>query len=337
MDTLTHIAIGACIGEVALGRKIGRKALLIGAIAQSFPDIDFLAATWLDTTHNLLAHRGFTHSILFAVLAAFGIPILLRKWKVVRSESYRQWVIFWLIQLLVHIFLDAFNNYGVGWFEPFSHVRISFNTIYVADPFFSVWPGIAFLALLILKKRSTKRKWWGIAGFGLPLIYLLYACTNKLTVDAAVRKALNEQNISYTRYFTTPTPLNNWLWYVVAGNDSGYYVGYRSVFEKQEKMNFEYFPRHTTLLSAYTKDGDLQRLIRFSQDFYTIEQWKDTLVFNDLRFGQEIGWEDPHGKFAFHYYLNFPKENKLVVQRGRFAKWNKERLEKLVDRAFNKK
>ena len=29
-------------------------------------------------------------------------------------------------------FIDAFNNYGVGWFEPFSHERISFNAIYVA-------------------------------------------------------------------------------------------------------------------------------------------------------------------------------------------------------------
>jgi inner membrane protein len=33
MDSLTHIVAGACIGEIALGKKIGRKAMLWGALA----------------------------------------------------------------------------------------------------------------------------------------------------------------------------------------------------------------------------------------------------------------------------------------------------------------
>ena len=70
MDSLTHIALGACVGEAFFGRKIGRKAMLWGALAQSIPDVDFLAAFWLNTTDNLLAHRGFTHSILFGLLIA---------------------------------------------------------------------------------------------------------------------------------------------------------------------------------------------------------------------------------------------------------------------------
>ena len=65
-----------------------------------------------------------------------------------------------------------------------------------------------------------------------------------------------------------------------------------------------------------------QQLKRFSQQFYTVEKWQDTLVFNDLRFGQVIGWQNPQGKFVFHYYLQHPKDNRLVVQRGRFESWN---------------
>jgi len=76
----------------------------------------------------------------------------------------------------------------------------------------------------------------------------------------------------------------------------------------------------------------VQRLIRFSQQFYTMEQWNDTLVFNDLRFGQVIGWADPKEKFAFHYYLKPDADNRLVVQRGRFAKWDKEAVKKLFQR-----
>jgi inner membrane protein len=53
-----------------------------------------------------------------------------------------------------------------------------------------------------------------------------------------------------------------------------------------------------------------------------VEQWSDTLVLNDLRFGQIIGWQNPREKFVFHFFLEHPDDNRLVVQRGRFAKWD---------------
>ncbi|MEO7529843.1 MAG: metal-dependent hydrolase, partial [Sediminibacterium sp.] len=66
--------------------------------------------------------------------------------------------------------------------------------------------------------------------------------------------------------------------------------------------------------------------------FYTVEKYNDSLVFNDLRFGQELGWDNPHGKFAFHYYLQYPKENAMVVQRGRFAGWNSTTFRSFIKR-----
>ena len=140
------------------------------------------------------------------------------------------------------------------------------------------------------------------------------------------------QNIPHERYFTTPAPLQNWLWFVVAGNDSGYYVGYRSVFDTRKDMSFQYFPRNQQLLKPLADHEDLQRLIRFSQEFYTTENWGDTLVFNDLRFGQIIGWQKPKEHFVFHYFLQHPDDNKLVVQRGRFAKWDWQQAKYFVKR-----
>ena len=143
---------------------------------------------------------------------------------------------------------------------------------------------------------------------------------------------MQSQSISYNNYFTTPAPLNNWLWYVVAQSDSGYFIGYRSVFENKP-IDFQYFPRQHDLLFQVKDSSQVQQLIRFSQGYYTVEQWNDTLVFNDLRFGQIVGWHDPKEKFAFHYYLDFPDEdNRLVVQRGRFARWNQETLKSLIRR-----
>jgi inner membrane protein len=332
MDSITHIALGACMGEAFLDRKLGKKAMIWGALAQSVPDIDFIASFWMNTSSNLLAHRGFTHSFLFVAIIAVFFSLLAERWHRPHNISFRKWFIFFGGVIFGHVFIDAFNNYGVGWFEPFTHKRISFNTIYVADPFFSIWPALAILLLVISKRSWIHRKKWWMMGLVMSAIYLLYCVFNKTMIDRDVRYILKNQNIQYTRYFTTPTTLQNWLWYVVAGNDSGYYIGYRSVFDSKKQIDFEYFPRSDALLDSVEDTEGLQKLKRFSQEFYTAEKWNDTLIFNDLRFGQIMGWQNPRNKFVFHYFLKDSADNKLVVQRGRFSGWNSEAFKSLVKR-----
>jgi inner membrane protein len=323
VDSLTHIALGACMGEAFAGKTVGKKAMIWGALAQSIPDIDFLAAFWKDTSENLLAHRGFTHSIIFCLAATFVMAFLAERWHRPHNISFARWTAFFGAVSLGHIFLDAFNNYGVGWFEPFSHYRISFNVVYVADLFFSIVPGIALVMLIILRSFSKKRRFWWKAGLGFCFLYLGCCVVNKIIISREVKHLLAKQEIKYDRYFTTPAPLQSWLWFVVAGTDSGYYVGYRSVFDKTPTISLQYFSRNDQLLDSVKNKKELKRLIRFSQNFYTVEKREDTLVFNDLRFGQVLGWVYPKEEFAFHYYLQPDIDNTLVVQRGRFAKWDR--------------
>lgn len=322
MDSLTHIALGACMGEAFAGRTVGRKALLWGALAQSIPDIDFIGAFWQDSSTHLMGHRGFTHSILFALLMTVLLAALAEKWHRPHNISLGRWIAFFAAAILGHLFLDAFNTYGVGWFEPFSHYRISFNIMYVADPFFSIAPGIALLFLMLLKKFSFKRRFWWKFGLGISMLYLCYSVVNKAIINQSIKKILSKQHIPYDRFFTTPAPLQNWLWFVVAGTDSGYYVGYRSIFDKEDTMPFRYFARNSYLLDSLSGSKEVKQLVRFSQGYYVAEKRQDTLLFNDLRFGQIIGWEDPRAGFAFYYYLQPRIDNTLAVQRGRFAKWN---------------
>lgn len=332
MDTITHIALGACIGELFVGGKVGRKAMLWGAVAQSFPDIDFIAGFWMGTTDELLAHRGFTHSLLFAALLTPVLALLAERWHRPHNISIGKWTIFFGTEILLHIFLDAFNAYGTAWFEPFSHIRFSFHTLFVAEPLFSIWIGIAFAALLLIKKNRIKRKWWSIFGLGMCFLYIVISVVNKVIIERAVKKALVVQQIKYNRYFTTPTPLNNLLWFAVAETDSGFNIGYRSVFDNTPTMQFEYFPRNALLTDSLQLSNDLLNLVRFSQGYYTVEKWNDTLVFNDLRFGQMIGWKDSKARFAFHYFLQYPDDNDLVVQRGRFQGWDRAAVRTLLRR-----
>jgi inner membrane protein len=332
MDSLTHIALGACMGEAFAGKTLGKKAMLWGALAQSIPDIDFIASFWMDTSSNLLAHRGFTHSFLFCIIITPLFALLAEYWHRPHNISLKHWMLFFGGVIFVHIFLDAFNNYGVGWLEPFSHKRFSFNMIYVVDPLFSIWSGLACLAFIYFRKNTIYRNRIWKFGLGCTAIYLIVCIAIKIKIDAEVKQSLRQQNLNYTQYFTTPAPFQSVLWYVVAGNNNGFYVGYKSIFDTKKTIDFNYFPKNENLLQKIENTQELYQLKRFSQGFYTAEKYNDTLVFNDLRFGQMKGWENPKGKFVFHYFLHQDYDNTLVVQRGRFVGWNESTFASLFER-----
>ena len=338
MDSFTHIALGSCVGEAILGKRIGLKAMAWGAVAQSIADIDFISSFWLSTPDSLMAHRGITHSILFNACLVPVFTYFAHRAHRTRHIPIKDWLLFFAVELFLHLFIDGFNNYGIGWLEPFSHQRYSFNAIYVVDPFFSASVGIAFVALLILRRGSAYRRFWYRLGLIVTFSYLAYCTINKLIIQHDVEDIFVKQHIPHTQSFTTPAPLQDWLWFVVSGNDTGYYVGYRSLFDGKKEMDFHYFPRNDSLARGIKESHDLATLIHFSQGFYTIEKWRDTLVFNDLRFGQIVGWQNPEERFAFHYYLSPPQgaqNNRLVVQRGRFAKWNWKAAKALWKRIMN--
>jgi inner membrane protein len=332
MDSITHIALGGLLGEAIVGKQLGKKALVWGAIAQSMPDIDFLASFFVDASHNLLAHRGFTHSFLFALIItpalAWLTSILYRE----EGIGYRKWLAFFGLQIVIHLLIDSLNAYGVGWLVPFSAQRFSFNVLFVADPFYSIGLGISFLVLLVIPLKSRYRVKWAFAGLVLSSGYLFYTFTNKYGINNDVQRIIKQQHLASVRYFSTPTPLNNWLWYIVVEEKNGYQIGYRSVFDRKDSMLFHYFPKHDSLLEPIRSRNDVKQLIQFSQGYYTADRRSDVLIFNELRFGQQAGWFDPQAPFVFQYDLTHPNSNQLAVQRGRFAGWNAASINALINR-----
>lgn len=332
MDTITHIALGAAVGEIMLGKKLGKRAMIIGAAANTFPDIDFLASLWLTPADNVLAHRGFTHSILCIVLLTLLFCWVAIRWDKQQRVSQKGWFSFFIIQLGLHLFVDAFNAYGVGWFIPFDDIRISFHTLFVVDPFYSFILIVASILLLLLPAKNNYRIRLATIGLSISALFLIYALINKYLVGNEVKTLLKKQHVSYNRYFTTPTPFNTWLWFVAAEVDSGYYVGYRSMFDQMDSIPLTFVPKNENLLEGWQDNHDVKQLKKFSQGYYTVEYRADTLVFNDLRFGQITGWHSSNPRFAFHFYLNYPDDNLLVMQRGRLANWNQQTAMSLLKR-----
>jgi inner membrane protein len=362
MDSITHIVLGAAIGELVAGRKLGKKALLIGAVANSLPDIDFVSAFWLDTSRDVVFHRGITHSLLFVVVMACLLALVAMRLDRSRGSidhsggtregttmgsgmktregmtmgsgmTMRDWVLLFGLELFTHIFIDAFNAYGTGWFEPFDHYRVCFNVLFVADPLYSVWLGLAAVMLVVLRRTSMVRRRWAWFGLVMSSGYLCYSVANKVRVDRAVERQLGAAGIRYERYFTTPTPFNDLLWYVVVGDSAGYFTGYRSVFDEPARsIDFRWQPRNEALLRSFAGRSDVGYLLRFAQGYYTVGNYRDSLVFNVLRFGEIQGWRNPAAPFVFHYFLDDPADNKFVVQRGRWQDWDRAAVRAFVRR-----
>jgi inner membrane protein len=87
MDSLTQIVLGAAVGEVVLGKKIGNRAIIWGAIGGTIPDLDVLANLFMSELNALSVHRGITHSIFFSVVAPVAFAWLLSY--LYRSGAYR--------------------------------------------------------------------------------------------------------------------------------------------------------------------------------------------------------------------------------------------------------
>lgn len=328
MDSLTHIAIGMCVGELIAGKKLGKKAMLWGAVANNIPDIDVITSLWMNPADSLLAHRGFTHSILFQLLlipvAAWTLGKLYRK----ENFSFTNWSVLIGSGLFLHIFLDALTSYGTGWFEPFSHYRVSFNTLFIIDPLFSLSFIAGAIILAIMKVKNPSRPKVARVVILLSGSYLLFTMVNKILVNETIEKTLTKNHISNDNYFTTPTPLNNFLWYIVASDSNGIHIGYYSVFDKTDSIQYASIIRDPHLTDSLKGNEDVKKLVRFSQGYFKLEKENDVVVFSDLRMGQLGGWADPTAPFVFRYFLTERKNNSLVIQRGR--------MQALQDGAFMK-
>lgn len=298
MDSLTQIVLGAAVGEVVLGKKIGNKAMLYGAIAGTIPDLDVLASHFTDTVTALEMHRGFTHSILFSVLFApvFG-------WIVSRYESYKDfkgwsWLFFWAF--VTHPMLDAFTTWGTQLFWPLD-VRLAFKTIFVIDPLYTL-PFLVFLILTMFQKRSSKkRRNYTLAGLTISTSYLAFTIIAKGIAYNKFETALKLQNIEYKQIDIRPSPLNTILWSANIETDDSYLLGSYSFFDTQD-ISFDTYPKNHDLLGDLKDHEKVKRMIAISDGWYTIQKANNKLYYNDLRFGL-LNLKPQSQDFVFKYLL----------------------------------
>ncbi len=290
MDSLTQIVLGAACGEVALGKKIGNKALLFGAIGGTIPDLDVFVGNWLygNEIDAMLFHRGFMHSIVFSVFGAFAFGWLVFKLydtgKRKQTTTLQDWILLFFLALFTHPILDAFTGYGTQLFAPFSNYRIAFNNIAVVDVFYTLPFLICIIVLMFYKRHNPKRKTWLKRGLVMSSVYMLLTIGNKFYVNSIFEQSIKDEGISYTRFQTQPSLFTNFLWYGTVETKDGYYMGYFSNFDSERRIvEWQKIDKQN---HEFANEADIKSLRWFSNDYYNIYETdnENEFIYTDLRY-----------------------------------------------------
>lgn len=378
MDSITQIVLGAAVGDAVLGKKIGNRAMVWGAVAGTIPDLDIIGNLWMSEIDSLAFHRGISHSFLFSIVGAFLFgwlvhrmyesrfhkPIGMGGWILLSlaaaslllfagdfsifkavigiaigiggsyltykrfnrpgfakpEASLRDWQWLFFLSLITHPILDTFTAYGTQLFAPFSNYRAAISNISVADPAYTLLFVIPLIIAAFYHRSKPLRKKLVWTGIILSSLYMSFTLYNKYRVTQVMKDTLVSENIEYSRFFTSPSILNNILWTGVVDTKDAYYYGQYSLMDTEPKFKLSKMDKNHDLITDASKDDKVINILRwFSDGYYAVMKREDgNLQINDMRYGIFRG----DGKSEKDFIFNFPVERqsdgsyKLIKAQG---------------------
>ena len=166
---ITHGFVGFIGGKIFSDSETA-KFRILSALVPIIPDADVIAFRLGISYDSTLGHRGFSHSIIFALIIALIVMFAAFREIKFGSKNWYLYAIFFFLIALSHPILDAFTNggLGVGLFIPFEDSRyfapfrpievspISIRRFLDGSAFFVlvsefIWVWIPFLAVYVTK------------------------------------------------------------------------------------------------------------------------------------------------------------------------------------------
>lgn len=285
MDSITQIALGAAVSSEILGRKVGSRAVIWGAICGTIPDLDVFIHMG-DAVADFTYHRSFSHSLfVLAALTPFLVWLILKIHP--QTREYRaRWAVVVYAVFATHVLLDSFTVYGTQIFWPFSKYPVSLGSIFIIDPVYTLPLVLGVLVTLVLR-HSAKGQRANQIGLILSTLYLVWGLGAQGHVRNLAHTSLERRGVEYQRLLVQPTPFNSILWRIVAVSDNRYHVGYYSLLDEEPRINVVHYDRSLALLDGLMSHWPVQRLTWFTHGFYAVNSEENAIVISDLRMGLE--------------------------------------------------
>lgn len=150
---LTHGIVGYAGSRIFSSKQQSVKFALLSTICAVLPDFDAISFKLGVKYGDFFGHRGFSHSIVFAIIiAVIASGITLKFIKPRKEYKYWSFFLFYFIITISHSILDAFTDGGLGvaLFSPFDNARyfFPFHPIRVAP--ISIFRFISLNGIMVL-------------------------------------------------------------------------------------------------------------------------------------------------------------------------------------------
>ncbi len=281
MDLITQGILGAAVGQAGFQHKLGRKAVLWGALYGMAPDLDVIVKFSSNPFSEQLYHRGFTHSLFFAPIVAPIAAYVMQRFSKNKDYWAWMWLTFWA--LITHPLLDLFTHYGTQLLNPLSNYRFSLAAIPVIDLLYSV-PLLASVILgLFLSKDRLVRTITSIMLL-LTTCYLFYGIVCN---SSALDQARKDLGATACRIESYPTMFQIHLRRVVVHLPGEVKIGLVSTYPGAAYPIkwFSYRSDAGLGIDAFLKTPEAKIYTWFCADDYLIQRSADYLKLYDLRFG----------------------------------------------------
>lgn len=285
MDSVTQLALGAGIGAAVLGPLVGpRKAVLIGAVMGTVPDLDVFVPLG-DPVSDFVLHRGPSHSLIIHALVTplFAEP-LVRLFEGLRGRRVVTYLAVYLC-FATHALLDAVTIYGTRIFWPVMPDPVGLGSLFIIDPLYT----LPLLVLLVwaLCLRQWTRPFARVVSAALIVstAYLGWSIVAQQMAAARGEAALAGLGIEPERTIATPMPFNTLFWRVIAVENDRYLNVYVPLLGGEEAITAYAHPRGGDLLACAETIETATVLSDFSKGFFKLWEVDGRLRVADLRMG----------------------------------------------------
>lgn len=266
VDSITQAALGAAVGGVVLGKRLGRKAIVIGALLGTLPDLD-VALDYGDAIANVTEHRGFSHSLFVLTGLATLLAVLCARFAPPQDISFGRWWSFFTLILVTHPLLDSLTTYGTQLLWPLDAPPVAWPIVFIIDPFYT----LPLLIALTIASVSGKVHSACRAGLAISCVYLIAAAGAKWSVEQRLAPTLADADLQTAPVLIQPTPFNIALWRATVIDDDRYYESLISVFDRERAPALEPLRRNVELEPSALEGPLGQRLTWFTGPFLRFE------------------------------------------------------------------
>lgn len=312
MDSITQAALGAVIGELTLGKKLGWRGAAWGAFFGTLPDLDVVVMPFLSEAARFTWHRGYSHSILFWFLGSLVLAPLLARLHRKRGLSFGRAYLFLFLTFSTHALIDCFTTYGTQILEPFSSARVAFNNIYIIDLFFTL-PMLLSLALVFFfQPESQKRRQINAVFLTMSCLYVVLSFGMKGWATRTIQAQMEEMIPGAKLVATAPTLSNILLWRGLIETPEALWVTYWSPFDT-EPCRFDYHAKNHELLPPQADNQLLDNVLWFTRGYNLVRQnnlGQATVI--DMRFNEV---HDPTNQAIvpiFQWHLEADESGKII-------------------------